>query len=83
MRLGQAEECSRRALASQPHLVDDEALAAIEGIAALGVLELLDELPPEQRDAIVARYIEGCGYDEIAATLGSPESAVRKRVSRD
>ncbi len=45
-------------------------------------LELLRGLPDQQRDAVAAHIVRGRSYDEIAAQLGMPESAVRQRVSR-
>ena len=82
MRLQRLDDRTRRALAIQPLRLDDETLATVDRIAARGVLALLDELPAAQRDAIVARYIDGREYDEIAATQCCPESLIRKRVSR-
>ena len=66
----------------QPVAVDDNALATIERLAARGALELLDELPPQQRQAVAARHLEGLEYAEIALELRCSESVVRKRVSR-
>lgn len=43
---------------------------------------LLDELPADQRQALVARILEGKPYDLIAREQASSEPAVRKRVSR-
>ena len=82
IRSRQVQDCARRALAMQPVAVDDETLATIERLAARGALELLDELPPQQRQAVAARHLEGRGYTEIALELRCSESVVRKRVSR-
>ena len=82
IRSRQVQDCARRALAMQPVAVDDEALATIERLAARGALELLDELPPQQRQGIAARHLEGREYTEIALELRCSESVVRKRVSR-
>ena len=68
--------------AMAPVAVDDEALATIERLAVRGALELLDELPPQQRQAVAARHLEGREYTEIALELRCSESVVRKRVSR-
>jgi RNA polymerase sigma factor (sigma-70 family) len=46
------------------------------------VLEHLEQLPDEQREAVRLRVIEELDYDEIAARTGATESAVRQRVSR-
>jgi len=82
VRSRQVQDCVRRALAMQPVAVDDEALATLERLAARGALELLDELPPQQRHAVTARHLERREYTEIALELRCSESVVRKRVSR-
>ena len=82
MRRGEVEDRARRALEMQPLIVDDHALAVIERLAASGAMGLLDSLPDDQRDAVVARHVDGREYDEIAAQLRCSESVVRKRVSR-
>ncbi|HTU62420.1 MAG TPA: RNA polymerase sigma factor, partial [Polyangiales bacterium] len=82
VRAGHADDRTRRALAMQPIVVDDEAAAAIERLAATGARDLLRALPPDQRAAVFARYAEDLGYSEIAARLGCSQSVVRKRVSR-
>ncbi len=82
MRRGQVEDRARRALGMQPLVVDDHALAVIERVAAAGAMDLLDLLPDDQREAVVARHVEGREYVEIAAEFRCSESVVRKRVSR-
>lgn len=47
-----------------------------------GVLAVLSELSPEEREAVQARVVEERAYGEIAAAAGASEAAVRKRVSR-
>jgi DNA-directed RNA polymerase specialized sigma24 family protein len=42
----------------------------------------MEQLVPEQRDAITAHVLEDRGYGEIAAELQTSEAVVRKRVSR-
>lgn len=46
------------------------------------VREMLDGLPPEQREAIRARVLDERGYADIARELRTSELVVRKRVSR-
>jgi RNA polymerase sigma factor (sigma-70 family) len=46
------------------------------------VVDLLDRLPPSQRDAIRARVVDERSYVEIAAELKTSELVIRKRVSR-
>lgn len=43
---------------------------------------LLRSLPPRQAGAIALRYLEDCGYKEIAATLGCRENTARSLVKR-
>jgi RNA polymerase sigma factor (sigma-70 family) len=54
----------------------------IERVAAAGAMDLLDSLPDDQREAVVARHVDGREYFEIAEQLRCSESVVRKRVSR-
>jgi RNA polymerase sigma factor (sigma-70 family) len=46
------------------------------------VVELLDELPHDQREALRARLVDDRAYDEIATAAGVSEAAIRQRVSR-
>ena len=56
----------------------------IERIDALGgpALELVQELPVEQEQAVRARVIDERDYADIAKDLRCSEAVVRKRVSR-
>src|SRR5574340_783 len=47
----------------------------------LDVVQALDELPPEDRDLVVMRYLEGMNSREIGDALGVPEGTVRRRLS--
>jgi RNA polymerase sigma factor (sigma-70 family) len=82
VRRGRVQDEARRALAMQPIQLDDEAIEILEANASAPVVELLETLAPEQRQAITAHHIEERGYAEIAAELRCSESVVRKRVSR-
>jgi RNA polymerase sigma-70 factor (ECF subfamily) len=42
----------------------------------------LDALPEDQREALVARYVEDETYDETAERLRTSSAVVRKRASR-
>ncbi len=44
--------------------------------------QLLDGLPADQREAIVARVLDEREYDDISRTLKCSEAVARKRVSR-
>ncbi|MBE2317578.1 RNA polymerase sigma factor [Solirubrobacter sp. CPCC 204708] len=66
--------------------VEDHAEEVAERLAVEGAGRLLhaalNRLPPEQREAIALRVLEGLGYDEIALRLAVSEQAARSRVSR-
>ncbi len=46
------------------------------------VVELLEDLPAEQRSAVRARLLDDRAYGEIAVAEGVSEAAIRQRVSR-
>ena len=46
------------------------------------VQEALVKLPPEYREAVVLRDLEGRSYEEIAAILDVPAGTVRSRIHR-
>jgi RNA polymerase sigma factor (sigma-70 family) len=86
-RRGQVEDQARRRLALEPLVVDDEDLARVEELAGTGPeSELIDSalrsLPPEQRDAVLARVVDERPYSEIAVEMSCSEMLVRQRVSR-
>jgi RNA polymerase sigma-70 factor (ECF subfamily) len=41
---------------------------------------LLETLPPDQRDLLVARYYEGASFDELGFRLGATPKSARARV---
>jgi len=49
---------------------------------AIAVRAALDSLPPNQRLAIVLRYYENLGYEEIASTLETTTKAVERLLAR-
>ena len=59
---------------------DDRELIAILGRDA--AWKLIDELPPEQREAVRAHVLDDEPYADIAVAAGTSEAVVRKRVSR-
>lgn len=82
-RRGSAEDGARRRLAMDPVLLEPSHLSAIDRLADdASVDELVASLPPEQRQAVIARIIDERDYADIAATLQCSEMVVRKRVSR-
>jgi RNA polymerase sigma-70 factor (ECF subfamily) len=44
------------------------------------VHEALDELPPEQREVLVLRFLEEMTYEDIARVVGCPPGTVRSRI---
>src|SRR5688572_28295880 len=68
-------------LAAETFAAED--YARIESLAeAAGASALLELLAPDQRDAVRLHVMEERGYGEIARTLQTSETVVRKRVSR-
>jgi RNA polymerase sigma factor (sigma-70 family) len=86
MRRSEVEARARRRLAMGSIELTDNGEAVIEGIiaraAADPALTLVDSLPPAQREAVLARVIDGREYTEIANELRCSEQVIRKRVSR-
>lgn len=82
---GRVEDRARRRLGVEPLVLHDEQLERIEQLdadAAGAVLELLADLPEDQRTAVEARVIGEEDYEELAARLSCSQSVVRQRVSR-
>ena len=46
------------------------------------LLELVDGLPAERREAFVLTQVLGCSYDEAARIAGVPVGTIRSRVAR-
>ncbi len=82
-RRGAVEARARRKLRLPALALEDEDLERIERTAGSGaILELLEALPAEQRDAVRARIVEDQPYEDIARELSCSQAVVRKRVSR-
>jgi RNA polymerase sigma-70 factor (ECF subfamily) len=62
----------------------DEPRATVEPDATWleGLDEALAELPDGERDALQLRVVDGLGYDDVAAGLGTTPGAARVRVTR-
>jgi RNA polymerase sigma factor (sigma-70 family) len=83
-RSGRVEGAARRRLGIGPVVLTDDDLARVDELSSLDdtALRLVEELPGEQRDAVLARIVEDRSYQELAAELRCSESVVRKHVSR-
>jgi RNA polymerase sigma-70 factor (ECF subfamily) len=83
-RRGRIEDRARRRLAFEPEVLDDDDLARVDELAAAGppVLELVEQLPESQRDAVVSRVVDQRDYGEVARQLNCSELVARQRVSR-
>jgi RNA polymerase sigma factor (sigma-70 family) len=83
LRRMQVEDRARRALALEPIVLDDAALARVEARASGSELDaLMAALPAAEREAVEARVLAEDGYAEIAERLRCSEAVVRQRVSR-
>jgi RNA polymerase sigma-70 factor (ECF subfamily) len=81
-RRGRVDDRVRRSLAMERRALGGEDARLIRMLADETATTLLDDLPGEQRDAIVSHVIEDRGYGEVAVELHLTEAAVRQRVSR-
>jgi RNA polymerase sigma factor (sigma-70 family) len=82
-RRGYAENRARRRLGMERLELTDDDIVRIERLADDESASLLvDQLAPDQRQAVVAHVVDERSYGEIAGALGTSEAVVRKRVSR-
>src|SRR3954464_11179065 len=82
-RRGYAESRARRRLGMERLELSDHDVARIERLARDEAAALLvEQLAPDQREAVVAHVVHERSYGDIAGQLGTSEAVVRKRVSR-
>jgi RNA polymerase sigma factor (sigma-70 family) len=81
-RHGQVEQRMRRSLEMERRPVSAEDAAMITLLADDATGTLLADLPPDQRDAVVAHVVEDRDYSELAGELHVSQATVRQRVSR-
>ncbi len=84
-RRGRVEARARRRLGLEPVELDDLALERVDQLADAGVgrlEQMLEQLPPMEREAVRWHVVDEVGYDQIAVQLNCSEMVVRKRVSR-
>ena len=74
----------RRIGISEAVAFTSEELERVESAACADgwVIELLEQLPAAQRQAVRARILEERSYPDIAGELETSELVIRKRVSR-
>jgi RNA polymerase sigma factor (sigma-70 family) len=85
LRRGRVEERARRRIGIRDAVAfDDEEIERVQATADADgwALELLERLPPEQRQAVRGRILEERSYPDIADELKTSELVVRQRVSR-
>jgi RNA polymerase sigma-70 factor, ECF subfamily len=84
-RRGRVEARARQRLGLEPVELDDLALERVDQLADAGVgrlEQMLEQLPPMERDAVRWHVVDEVGYEQIAKQLNCSEMVVRKRVSR-
>ena len=81
-RRGAAEGRMQRRLGMERVPVGEEDRELITMLGRDAAWQLIDELPPDQRDAVRAHVLEDRAYSEIAVASDTSEAVVRKRVSR-
>ncbi len=80
---GRVQDEARRRLGMPVLALDDDTIERIEAATSdTRALELVEQLPSDQRAALTARVLEERDYGEIAREMHCSESVVRKRVSR-
>jgi RNA polymerase sigma factor (sigma-70 family) len=84
-RRARVEASARESLGWERVAVGDEDLERVEQIASQGqfaLAQLIEELPDEQRAALMARVVGEREYAAIAADMDCSEMLVRQRVHR-
>ena len=82
VRRGALERRANQRLGVLERLDREPATVSPEPSWSDGADELLETLPPSQRDAVRLRVLEDLDYDEVAGALGTSPAAVRVRVHR-
>jgi RNA polymerase sigma-70 factor (ECF subfamily) len=85
-RRGRVEADARRRLGMEPIALTDDRLERIAEDASqwteASLMRYLNELPAEQRSAVLGRVVDEQSYEELATQLQCSEAVVRQRVSR-
>ena len=86
-RRGKVEDAARRKLGLEPLELDDGGLSRVDALVdeernPVPLLELMNRLPADQREALRLRVLDEREYAEIARDLRCSEAVIRQRVSR-
>lgn len=83
-RRNRIEDSARRKLRLEPEAFTDADLELVDELVGMDerLQALTQQLPTDQREAVVARIIDERTYEEIASELRCSQSLVRQRVSR-
>jgi RNA polymerase sigma factor (sigma-70 family) len=81
-RRGAVERRMQRMLAMERVPLSEDNAEMIRLLAEDAAVEMLAELPRDQREAVIAHVVDDRGYPELADSLQTSEAAVRQRVSR-
>jgi RNA polymerase sigma-70 factor (ECF subfamily) len=76
------EHAARGSVLGSPASADDPELSAVRSEQRTAVLQALDQLPPDQRAALVLVDMEGYPVEEAARILDCPPGTVKSRCSR-
>lgn len=71
-----------RAHVGASDVAPDPSVEVTERLQVVELRRLLDRLPHDERDAIVAAFLGGRTYREAAAELGRAEGTVKSRIRR-
>lgn len=83
-RRARIEDAARRRLGLEPTVFTEVDLELVEELVGMNdrLQRLIQTLPADHRDALVARVLDERPYEEIAVELECSTSLVRQRVSR-
>lgn len=70
------DESSARLESLVDHHVDSPSVGAIDAERMHRLAAALDTLTPDQRDAIVQHYFQGCSVKEVASAMGRGEAGI-------